>query len=139
MPPDSIVQGNWQSFLHVSENKEELCQFLAIESATKVKEGTFITARGTIVLSNSDDDLSLLSPCTQEEADTRMFLHAFHAARSGSKRTTICMFDTDAAVLGIGLFQQLELEELWLSFGDGQYHCYISIHEIVEALGGNKS
>ena len=71
--PDSIVPGNWQSFLSVSENKEELFQFLAIESAIQVKEGTLITTRGTIVLSNSDEDLSLLSPCTQEEVDTRMF------------------------------------------------------------------
>ena len=71
--PDSIVPGNWHSFLGISENKEELFQFLAIESATKVKEGTIITTRGTIVLSNSDEDLSLLSPFTQEEADTRMF------------------------------------------------------------------
>jgi hypothetical protein len=40
-------------------------------------------------------DTDFIAPCTHEEADTRMFLHAKHAAIGGSKSINIVSSDTD--------------------------------------------
>jgi hypothetical protein len=41
---------------------------------------------------------------THEEADTRMFLHAKHAAIGGSKSINIVSSDTDVVVIGVAVF-----------------------------------
>ena len=61
-----------------------------------------------------------LQPCNQEEADirhTRMFLHAVHASSHRSTRVTIQSNDSDIVILGTALFPQLDLEELYVTFG----------------------
>jgi hypothetical protein len=41
------------------------------------------------VVSNKAIDTDFIAPCTHEEADTRMFLHAKHAAIGGRKSITL--------------------------------------------------
>ena len=69
-----------------------------------------------------------------EEADTRLLLHAKHAATS-HPRIVIQSPDTDAAVLLIAHFSYLNCQELWLKTGVKDRLRYLPVHEIQAFLG----
>ena len=60
--------------------------------------------------------LTALAPFNHEEADTRMLLHASHAAQHGHHAVLIQTVDTDVVVLAVSLELQSE-EKLWLAVG----------------------
>ena len=68
-----------------------------------------ITTYDTTVYKNpcADDDMVQseysLTPCTHEEFDTRVMLHAANAASQGYKRILIIANDTDVIVLAVSL------------------------------------
>ena len=64
----------WQLFLKDGQNKDELFQFISLELQRNTinSQCHLFTTKADIVLSNKPTDLSNLSPCRQEEADTRM-------------------------------------------------------------------
>ena len=69
-------------------------------------------------------NLSEIMLCNHKEADTRIFLHARHAAKEGSK--VIIIKANDADVLGIAisvlpLLQHICIAQLWIAFGQGRY------------------
>ena len=45
-----------------------------------------LTTNADLVLSNKPTDMTALSPCQQEEADTRMMLHIYHAEDNVTRR-----------------------------------------------------
>ena len=111
--------------------------------ADKYKEFTIpegkllVSTKGTdVVATGQIDNLERLSPCTHEEADTRILLHAAHAGTTESK-IMIKTVDTDVVVLGVTMFESLNLTELWVEFGTGKHHRYIPIHKIVDTIGFN--
>ena len=67
-------------------------------------------------------DCSAVSPCSHEEADTRMLFHVAEAALQGCDTAIIRTVDTDVVVTCISLLPELGIEELWLSFGIGALH-----------------
>ncbi len=73
----------WQRFLKDNQHKDELFQFIGQELQRSTVESTYhlLTIKADIVLSNKATDITALSPCQQEEADTRMMLHLCHAAK----------------------------------------------------------
>ena len=79
----------------------------------------------------------LVSPCNHKEADSRMILHANHAALIGHHfKITIRTVDTDVAVLAISLAATLGPEyDLWLAFGTGKHFRYLAAHRIAAKLG----
>ncbi|MES9879584.1 MAG: TCR domain-containing protein, partial [Sedimenticola sp.] len=134
------IPGNWESFLRVDENKVELFAFLAQQSVTLQGEQNVISTFGKEVLQNYPrEDNSRLSPCTHEEADTRLLLHAKDAAADGYRRVMLRTVDTDVVVLSIALFAQTNLTELWISFGTGKNRRQIPIHTIARTLGPEKA
>ena len=64
-----------------------------------------------------------------------MFLHAKHAAISGCKSVNIVSSDTDVVVIGVSVFDDLGLEQLWITFGKGKDMRWLPIHTIVAKLG----
>ena len=87
------IPGNWASFLRVDENKTELFSFLSgalLDSFQLADKQLVITDRDAILSKPSLlDTTGLLAPCTHEEADSHMMLHAAHAAaRSSSALST---------------------------------------------------
>ncbi len=114
-------------------------KYLAINSITVDANGEVFSTHGNRVLSNTSGDLSGISPCTQEEADTRVFLHAKDASNAGKKKVMIRTVDTDVVVIGIGIFQRLSVTELWVSFGTRKHHRYIPIHSLAGNVGNLKS
>ena len=81
-----------------------------------------------MVISNGNVNESALVSCTQEEADTRIFLHILNLSVSGSTRVLVGTVDTDVAVIAVALFTRLSLKELWLWFGTGNNQQYIPNH-----------
>ena len=83
-------------------------------------------------------DATALSPCSHEEADTRLILHAADAAARGMNRIVIKTVDTDVVVLAVANKQHMRCEELWIAFGSGKHFRYIATHEIAASLGPDK-
>ena len=64
--------------------------------------------------------------CSQEEADTRIFLHASDAAKHGFDEIQIKTGDTDVLVLGISFFKKINVQKLWIAFGTNKkYKLYM--------------
>ena len=63
--------------------------------------------------------MDTLSPCTHEEADTRLYLHVASATLAEHTRVIVCSSDSDVVVLGIATFVALtgKIDELWIAFG----------------------
>ena len=139
----ALIPGNWKDFLRVDSNKTELYKFLshALFDLFNHEEKQLVITDGESVLSKpSLDDLSSLSPCNHEEADSRMLLHASHAAHCGHHKVLIRTVDTDVVVLAVSVAQGLGSEyELWLAFGTSKHFRYIAAHKIANRLGSEKS
>ena len=127
----------WQKFLKDNQNKDELFQFIGQELQRSTVESTYhlLTTKADIVLSNKATDITALSPCQQEEADTRMMLHLRHAAMQGHTKAYVRTVDSDVVVLTISIFHELGLSELWVGFGTGKSYKDIPIHHIAQLLG----
>ena len=79
----------------------------------------FTTILDKCLSSPFDADVSTLSPCTQEEADSRIFLHVAAAASCGHRQVIVRTIDSDVVVLAVSAFVSLDqdLDELWVAFG----------------------
>ena len=109
---------------------------------TIVIEGKQIVAtHGTKVLCSPPLTVgSYLSPCSHEEADTRMMVHVADARLgNGHKSIMIRTADTVVVVLAVAAAATLSLEELWVSYGTGKSHKVLPAHLFAKALGSSKS
>ena len=127
--PKTKVPGNWQEFLRIDDNKTELFHDIRITGKT------ITTTRGTGVITFLSVDTTRISTCCQEEADTRMILHAFDAANNGLEKKLIRASDSDVVVLATAFVLKMPLKELWISHGGK----HIPTREIARQLGADKS
>ena len=114
------------NFLRVNENKQQLFLYLADQLMDVDSDGKKIFTRGgTKILSNQHEDNTwmMISPCTHEEADTRLMLHIYHCVQQGYKSVCLKTVDTDVVVLAIYVYKKINsiyencLEEIWIEFG----------------------
>ena len=71
------------------------------------------TKYGESVLSDSKrTDRGVLAPCTHEEADTPLMVHALDATSRGHRRIRIRSNDTDVVVLAISVVSILQADEV---------------------------
>ena len=80
-------------------------------------------------LSPLSEEMCLNSVPTQEEADTRMLLHAKDAVDEGFQRTIIVSQDTDVLVLLVS-FSDVLSQEVWMKTGTIKHQTYIEIKKI---------
>ena len=73
-----------------------------------------VTREENVLMSTNDTNINMeaLAPCTHEEADTRIFLHVWHAVREGYKSVMIDASDTDIVVIAIFLMPSLTTKGL---------------------------
>ena len=91
-------------FLCCSENKAEFFPFLSQNVFSAVSSETLcIATTDENAIANQDVNLSGLMPCTLEETDERMFLHALHASEN-YKSILIKTVDSDVAAIAISVF-----------------------------------
>ena len=138
---------SWKSFMSVSENKTSLIDFLVSLWKTPAlahlfrQRSLYVTARNECQRLTSPDGVSVVSETVsdlyfcQEEADTRMFLHASHAANNGASSVVVKSLDTDVAVIGLWVASKLPCD-LLLQTGAGQQLSQSLGAEICEALPG---
>ena len=144
--PGNKLPRDWKEFLRDESNKKELFRLLAqCDASIHSGEKQVVSSHGQGVLSTLPlEDISRLAPCTQEEADTRMFLHVADPVKSGFLRIVVRSVDTDILVLAVALVQKLQEQtqesiQLWVAFGTGTNLRYIPAHEIASSLGENNA
>ena len=134
----TLIPRNWNLFLRNSENKTQLFKFLAENIIRKValEEGKQLyCSHEDIIITNPDNlDVSAISPCTHEEADTRIFVHLKDAVRKGCSNIAIRATDTDIIILASALFEDIAAQKLWVHFGTNKHLRIIPIHDIFERL-----
>ena len=139
--PSTAVPKNWQDFLRVDDNKEELFHYLSQVSSAWASDSNkeIVVTDGIEVLVSPVRYTTSLAPCLYEGADTRMFVYAADAASRGHKKMIVRTVDTDVVVLAVSVFEQLGIDELWLDFGVGKHRKYIASHLVAQAIGRRKS
>ena len=136
----NTIPRNWQIFLRVDENKTELFEFLAqCITELQVDGKQIVTTFKNSVLGNQGFQQSNFSPCSHEEADTRIILHLADAAKSGYDRILIRTVDTDVVVLAATYYYTVPASEIGIAFGTGKHFRYIGAHCIAQALGPEKA
>ena len=132
------VPNNWSEFLRINETKKELFELLSDKVATATFPGTVIITRGQIALSTDHTSVDRISPCTHEEADTRMILHAADGSSKGHNRIMIRTVDTDVVVLALSNYWEVNCNLLCIAFGAGKSFRYLHVAAIANALGPEK-
>ena len=117
--------GNWDKFITTEENKRSLTNFVSTEISESyerhprrelVVSGGFKEVRRS--WSSVREDLQGLSS-SQEEADTRIVLHARDATLSGYKQVNVICRDTDVLVLLLAHKHNL-CDEVWMFCGTSE-------------------
>ena len=136
----SKVPKNWASFLRLDENKTELFSFLSEKVTTiRTEEKVICATKGINVVCNSESDCTSLMPCFQEEADGRIFLHVQNMVKLDLQKVMVVSVDSDVVVLAVSVFHEVDMDELWVSYGTGINKKYIPVHEIAASLGPFKA
>ena len=71
-------------------------------------------------VNNHTINLVGVAPCSQEEVDTRIFVHTRHATEAGSKVIMVKASDTEVVVIAVSVLQALQelgQQQLWVAFG----------------------
>ena len=116
----SCLPCSWNNFLRLEDNKTELFEFLANLIEMTDAANIIVAIKGENVVSNMAINMEGLSPCTHEEADMRLFIYAKDATSEGCKNVIIKSTDTDVVVIGVTLFNDLNVENLWIAFSRGK-------------------
>ena len=124
-----------KDLLSCSQNKETLAIFLAAQliECKKDSQTTYVvTSKGDCVASNILPIQHLRSE--QEEADTRMLLHALDATQRGATSITIQSPDTDVLVLTLWVYKRL-CPDTTVIVGTGGKRRSIPLGPLYEAVG----
>ena len=130
----------WRRFLSDGDNKEKLISFLAKEWAFQKYLGKlsekelFVASRDKcykIYVRNSEIPSEIVPAleCTQEETDTRLVLHANHAAVSGYEKVVIKSSDSDVEVISVALQNKITAR-IYILSGTKQRTKLIDISEM---------
>ena len=133
--PKTKTPRNWHSFLRVNENKTELFTLLGKELTKLDDQKLVISTAEQNVLSNKPEDCTDLMPCTHEEADMRLYIHAADMSKKGFKKVMIRSVDSDIVVLAVSIYQEMEFEEMWVEYGVGKNKRFVSVHSIASSIG----
>jgi uncharacterized protein YbdZ (MbtH family) len=139
------VPKQWKKFMHVGSNKERLIDFL-VEQWRKVPPSSlksvelFVTNKDKCFKICSVSDVAVVIveelqelECDHEEAGTRMFVHAHHAAESVD---TVVIKSPDTDVLVIALASQPSINaKLVFDTGTGNNQRRIDISKVAACLG----
>ena len=98
------------------------------------------STHGSGVLTSSDrSEMSNLAPCTHEEADTRLMIHALDASLRGHRRIKIRPNDTDVIVLALSVVSTLPVDEFWITYGSGKNVPHMPVYVVASTLGPSKA
>lgn len=131
-----VIPRNWTEFLRDEGNKAELFQFIAHVMSSETFNAKVVVKNQENVFPSTLRNTHHLMPCSHEEADTRMLLHAADGAMEGCRRVVIRRVDTDVVVIATALYCNFsKCKKLRVAFGVGQMYRYIDISALSETLG----
>ena len=137
--PGGVIPNNWSTFLCCSPNKVELFPFLSETIVKEANEPLLVATVNESVMCNKNISLQGLMPCSIEEADERMVLHAKHVSKHGT-RVSIKTVDSDVLSVAAAAYKRMKgLTELWVEMGKGKHIKFLPVHEISSTLGPLKS
>ena len=116
----SKVPSNWRNFLRDNNNKTEIFKFLADKITQMSATNMIIVTKEDDAVSNHPTILVKMAPCSHEEADTRIFVHARQAVEEGCKHILIKANDTVILLIAVSVLptlQEIGLQKLWVAFG----------------------
>ena len=138
----------WRKFMANGSNKTGLLKFLVGEwsekavYAEKIKDCTVFVTHGDncTKLPSSNGTITactVLELCSnQEEADTRMFLHANHASQNGHQCIAIRSSRSDTDVEVLACYHQAAIHaDIVLISGTKSRTCIVGIRQVCENLG----
>ena len=108
--------------------------FIADKIVSNNTDSIIVDTKKEKVFSNKAIDTDLIALCNHEEADTLMSLHAKHAALGSIKSVNKVSYNTDDLVKGVALFDELNVDQLWITFGKGNDLQWMPIYSIVRSL-----
>ena len=147
----------WKKFMAASPNKVSLISFLINQwkmprYAQLLKgKSLYVTLADKCERLTSTDGTTVVAEVVaelqsqQEEADTRLFLHAYHAASSGYTAVIVKSPDTDVAVIGAWAASRIPAQlilhtgtaQLILHTGTAQRSRYISLSNVTSSHGSD--
>ena len=133
-----IAKVTMKKLLSHVKTKKELTEYLAektIEHAQR--NGTRVVVAYGCECKGSKKDMAYLKS-DQEEADTKILLHALDASANGATEIQIHSPDTDVFVLSLRRYPDLCQNTVFIT-GKGQHHREIKLKSIVSALGPLKT
>ena len=128
------VPSNWRNLLRDNATKTDLFNFLADKIEQMPSPNIVIVTKEENALSNHTIGLEGVSPCSHKEANTRIFVHARHAAQEDSTSVLVKASDTDTLVITISVMPTLQVicpKQLWIAFGQGRNMRWIPAHRAV--------
>ena len=138
-----VVQ--WREFLRNSSNKTQLIAFINAQwkeprCRKRLQENMvvmYVTCGITCFRLTSDDTVEVKELCsTQEEADTRMLLHAHHIADHKYQSVIISSMDTDVRILCIAFCKDISVP-MYQKSGTDTRTTFVDIRAAAAALGVN--
>ena len=131
----------WKRFLSSSANKTSLIKFFAEqwkqpEYRRMLTDKMLFVTCDTMCFKLTEDNCEQVPQLfsNQEEADTRLLLHAVHATSMGTKAIIIGSEDTDVMVLCLALQKQI-LCSMFQKRGTQNRARYVSINNLANSLG----
>ena len=80
-----------------------------------------------------------ISPCNHEEVDYRSVLHCYNMSNCELNTIMITTADTDVVTIIVSCFNEMDLNEFGIKFGNGENMRCIPVHEIASSLGPERS
>ena len=128
------LPANWPKFLRENDNKTELFHLLSERVTTETFLDKVVITHGDEMLCSEATNVEWPSPCTHEEANTRMLLHAADGVKQGRQNIVI----RTVVVLAISFARRLGCESLVVAIGTGKSFRYIDATAIAHVLGVDK-
>ena len=130
--------------LMIKKSEAELYQ-LSSKTLMKIIYASidFVAAFEKEVMTLQDQNTSIIVPFNLNKADTSVFLHVWHVCNiiltSGTSHALIESVDTDVLIIALAVLLYLDLEKMWMGFGNRLNRINIPIHDIYQKLGHYRS
>ena len=139
--PSVPLPVRWESFISSSENKQNFASFLSREIICPSKKlppryECFVAGGVADGMDAESSKLGKLShmASNQEEADTRIVLHAADATSKGFQNIVIRSQDTDVLVLLVH-HSSKSARNIWMKVGTSKKVRFISVRGIMQSIG----
>ena len=144
--PQQLCPRQWKKFLANGLNKTNLMEFLADvwgtdrRFAERIGERAVFIAHGescskiSVEAQGNIFSSIVLELCSNQEADTQMFLHALHASNTAHQQILIKSSHTDVEVLAC-FFQEYISADIFLLSGTRSQARVITVTQVCEQVG----